>query len=115
MSTQPPNDIKLYISPVNFLSPSVHVVASAPPAIEDECIICLQPNNLIENKICACKYKYHQECFNNLVNNDICMLCKKKYTAPIIPETNDCCAYICVGLCILFIVLGILLGVSFSK
>lgn len=69
-------------------------VPPVPPQPE-ECIICLEPNNVIPNKICACKYTYHAECLMKVNNPAMCILCKKEAAPQLEHEhnPNDACIH----------------------
>jgi hypothetical protein len=103
MPIDDPFKIQLHVSPINFLSRPL------PSIKEDECIICLEPNNLLKNKRCSCIYHYHYRCINNIVKPNECIMCKKTYTL----ENNDEYSYTCRFIS-LFISLVILLIIIFA-
>jgi hypothetical protein len=59
----------------NILNSSIDSITN------DECIICMEKNNLSENCLCAnmCKFKYHIDCYIEwlaISNVNVCLLCK---------------------------------------
>ena len=45
---------------------------------EPECVICLEPKNLVANTRCSCVYHYHKPCMY-MAGEAACILCKKKF------------------------------------
>jgi hypothetical protein len=44
---------------------------------KNECIICMEPDNLIKNADCSCNYFYHIDCYRKYGKTN-CVLCKKE-------------------------------------
>ena len=63
----------------------------------DECIICLNPGNLIKNGRCSCIYFYHKECNDKTEYPNRCLLCKKDYA--VVNNLDDYCNGFCSSLC----------------
>ena len=50
--------------------------------MNQECIFCYENNDLIDNNLCGCKYKYHLKCYINWIkDNDPCkcIICNKNF------------------------------------
>ena len=47
-----------------------------------ECVICLEPGNVIFNPLCDCKFYFHEQCYSNWLfkNDKSCIFCKKDLT-----------------------------------
>ena len=60
---------------------------------KNECIICMESDNLIKNINCTCKYFYHINCYRKYGKSK-CLLCNKNITTfmyilnPIVNSTN---------------------------
>jgi hypothetical protein len=92
---------------------------------EPECIICLQPDNLVVNTRCSCIYNYHIECLKQTERPTICLLCNKcvdgkqisqgiqtdGVSADLIRPQTSVCSCICCGV-IALIVPAVWIGVN---
>lgn len=61
---------------------SVEIDSSINNIANNECIICMEIDDLIDNILCEnrCKFKYHNKCYANwlsISNKKVCLLCKK--------------------------------------
>ena len=57
----------------------------------NECIFCLETDNLVENTICDCNYKYHVKCFIEWIEksqNCKCIICEKKISPRFFSESS---------------------------
>jgi hypothetical protein len=93
---------------------------------EPECIICLEPKNLIVNTRCSCIYSYHAECMKK-TERPTCLLCNKSIDGQMKsqgiqtesqdggaePPRNSICSCICCGLIGVFVP-AIWFGVNFG-
>ncbi len=75
------------------------------PLINNECIICIEPDNCVlvkKNSHCDCEYSVHKKCLNKWIQKqNKCVICRKSYDTEYDDMTLfECCRLIIWNLCV---------------